>query len=116
MNDSCNKITIIKGEDRSFIVRITEECTGDNYDLTGLTAAKAVFKSEVGANVEITMLASEIAVVTPATSGKLDLLISDAKTSLLKVGKDQTFEIELVTNSDTRIVQFKKAITVEARI
>ena len=115
MSTTCNKLNIVKGEDRSFFIRVTEECTGDNYDLTGLTAAKAIFKG-VSSNVEITMLAGEISVVSPATNGKLDLLINDTKTAQLFAGKDLTFELELTTGSETRVIQIKKVLNVEARI
>ena len=113
---SCETVTIIQGEDRDFFVRITDECSGNNYDLTSLTAAKAIFKATTGANIEITLAASEIVVISPATNGQIRLLINDTKSALLKKGAAQTFEIELSFGSDKRILQIVELLTVVARI
>jgi hypothetical protein len=112
---SCETVTIIQGEDREFFVRITDSCSGNNFDLTTLSAAKAIFKGTVS-NVEITLAALEIEVITPATNGQLLLTISDTKTALMKRGNAQTFELELTLGSDIRIVQVEKLLNVVARI
>ncbi len=113
---SCETVTIIKGEDREFFVRIQEECTGNNYDLTGVTVAKAVFKSQSGTNVEITLAASEIEIVSPAQNGLLKLKINDTNTALLKAGNLQTFEIEIEKGTEKRIIQLEKLLNVVSRI
>lgn len=113
---SCETVTIIKGEDREFYVRVTEECSGNNYDLTGVTEVKALFKPQTGSNVEITLADSEIEIVSPAANGLLKLMISDTKSALLKSGSAQTFEIEIVKGSDKRIIQVEKLFNVIARI
>lgn len=113
--NECEKLSIIQGEDRDFFVRITDECSGDNYDLTGLTAAKAIFKGTT-ANVEATLAASEIAIVTPAENGKIQVFLSDAKTALLKTGTNQPIELELTFGADKRIIKLSNVLTVTARI
>lgn len=113
--DECGKLSIIQGEDRDFFIRITDECSGDNYDLTGLTAAKAIFKG-TSANVEVTLAASEIAVVSPAENGKLQITLSDTKTALLKTGPNQPIELELTFGSDKRIIKLTNVLTVTGRI
>jgi hypothetical protein len=113
---SCESVNIIKGEDRELFVRITEECSGNNYDLTGTTAVKGIFKAQSGLNVEITLLDSEIEIVTPEANGLLKLIINDTKTSLLKTGVSQTFEIEIHKGTDKRIIQIEKILNVITRI
>lgn len=114
-DNDCEKLSIIQGEDRDFFVRITDGCTGDNYDLTTLTAAKAIFKGTT-ANVEVTLAASEIAVVTPAENGKLQITLSDTKTALLKTGANQPIELELTFGADKRIIRLTNVLTVTGRI
>ena len=115
MSNECETVTIIQGEDRDFFIRVTDICTNDNFDLTGMTAAKAVFKGAT-ANVEITLLAAEIVVIAPATNGKIQLFIDDTKSAQLKPGLYQTFEVELEFTAVKRIIKLEKLLNVEARI
>lgn len=112
---SCDKVNIVKGETRNFFVRIIESCTNDSFDLTALTAVKAIFKGAT-ANVELTLLASEIVVVSPAVNGRLELIMSAVKSALLKTGDAQTFELELTFGADVRIIKIEKLFSVEDRL
>ena len=115
MSDCDEKVKIIKGEDRSFFVRLTECPSDDAFDLSSVTAIKAIFKG-VSANVEVTMLASEIVIVAPAVNGKIEIKLSDTKTALLKEGDNMPFEIEIDEGAEKRIVQLSKMLNIVARI
>lgn len=110
-----DRIKIVRGEDRKFNVRIRDAQTGDAYDLTAVTAIKAILKGD-STNVNITQAASEINIISPAVNGRIELIWSDSKTPLLKVGDAQTLEIEIDEGANKRILQIKKSIDVVNRI
>lgn len=115
MSDCSEKVKIIKGEDRNFFVRITECPSNDAFDLTSVTAIKAIFKGATS-NVSVDMASSEISIVAPAVNGKIEIKISDAKTALLKEGDNMPFEIEIDEGADKRIIQVTKMLNIVARI
>lgn len=117
MSTECatDKVEIIQGEDKTFYVKLTDEITGDVFDLTNATAIKAIFKGTTS-NVEVTQAASEIAIVTPAVNGKIEITVSDTKTAQMLVGARLPIEIEITETTDVTIVQILKQLTVTARI
>lgn len=115
---SCNKLSIVKGEDRSFFVKL-KSCINESkepFDLSLATAIKAIFKGTSGVNVEVTLAAAEIVIIGSPTLGKIEIKISDVKSALLLTGADQSFEIEIDLGTEKRIVQVKSLLTVINRI
>ena len=114
----CNLIEIVQGEDRVFVLKLTSNScdSKEPYDLSNVTAIKGVFKGANGTNVEVTLAASEIAILGSPFAGKLQFTINDTKSALLKLGSGVSFEVELDEGSNKRIVQVRNLLTVLARV
>lgn len=109
-------LKIIKGADKEFVVRIVREDTEEPLDLTGIQNAKAVFLADDGtALIKDSVSGTDVTVLSPATSGKIKFILSDADTVLLKSGEEQSFEIEVTIADITSIVQFKEVLFVYER-
>lgn len=114
-NNEENGLVIYKGADATFDVQLMDE-NNNFYDLTGTTDIKAIFKSTSGV-LEVDFL-SGVSVPVPATNGKVRIALSEANTETLSVGKLQSIELEITSNSglDTKIVQLLKILEVKARL
>lgn len=117
MNE-CNTIEIVQGEDRVFVLKLTSvSCDSkEPYDLSNVTAIKGVFKGMTPVNVELTLAASEIAILGSPFAGKLQFTMSDTKSALLKCGTGLSFEVELDEGANKRIVQVRNLLSVNARV
>lgn len=61
-------------------------------------------------------LTSGVQVVAPAANGRITVTLAEADTILLKSGCDLPVEVELKNATDTKIVQFLRAIDVKDRL
>lgn len=113
---TANVLHIIKGSDREFTLRVIIEETCEPFDLTGVSEIRALFKKTDDTALVKTMTSGAITVMGSPSNGKIKVLLGDADTTLLKVGEEQAFEIEIQIGTITSIVQFLASITVVDRI
>lgn len=98
-----NQLDIVQGEDRTLTIQLKNETTGELYDLTGYTEVVVAFKKTDGTVLNKTYSASGGVTVPAATSGKVQVVLTDANTALLKKGI-QPIYITVDKGSDKRIV------------
>ena len=98
---------IIKGEDIVLDISVRTD-SGDPFDLTGKTA---VVKSKVGS----TLTTFPTVDIVNAVRGKITLGLSDTETETLKTGFFD-FDLYLTEGAETRIVQFRNAVSVVDRL
>jgi len=110
------QITITRGEDRNFFVRIVNEETGDPYDLSNTTAIEAIFAKDDNTTQSIKLSENDIEIENPQEAGKIKLLLDDTFTGTLKDGDNQSFEIELTATDDTKILQLLNKLNVKERL
>jgi hypothetical protein len=111
-------ITIIRGSDRTFSVLINYTCGGNDpqpFDLSGTTEIKAIFPNADGTTVVETLTSGRVTITSPF-AGKIKIFIPDGDTSLLNVGENQSFEIELHAGAIINIVQFLGMLNVVDRL
>lgn len=109
-----DKIKIIKGEDRNLVLNLVDENSGENFNLTGWTAEKAVFKNEDGTNIE--KIGGDVTINSPEELGKVTVNLSDTDTSAMAESEGASFELEISMGTETRIVQFVEALEIIARL
>lgn len=97
-----NQIDIVQGEDRTITLQLKNETEDEFYDLTGYTEIAVAFKKTDGA-ITKTYSASGGVTVVSATAGKLQVVLSDSDTALLKKGV-QPIYITIDKGTDRRIV------------
>lgn len=109
-NQPVTPLIVNLGADVSFVVRLRDSETDDPIDLTNTSSVSLVIPKADGTYLTLT-LGDGIAISSPATIGKLNVTILAANTSLLEVGI-LSFEVTMVTNGSTQIVQFQSALSV----
>lgn len=103
-------LEVKQGEDLSFTVRLIDRETKDAIDLTLATSISVAFLNQDLSFLNLTLLTGVVALV-PLTLGKITITLTPAQTLLLKPGIN-SFEVTLVINNLTSIVQFQSALTV----
>ena len=103
-----NTIEINRGEDKTISLRIRDS-VNDPIDLTTLSAATATFKGETS-DVSVT-LGSGITVEN-AVLGKIQVVLTETQSALLKVGNNQDFSICLEFGADIKKKKLPRAINV----
>ncbi len=116
-----DKITIIQGEDKSFVIRL-QRANGDAYDLSNVTDAEVCFRNADGST-----LIKTLSVVPPnlggveildglPINGRLRVRVEDPESPLLKVGDNQDFEVLINENGEKKIHQFLRKLQVLRRV
>ena len=109
-----SKAVIYKGADAVFdIVFIDKQ--NKLVDIAAYTDIRVLFAQADGLILTKTLLTG-VQVVAPAANGRITVTLEEADTLLLKSGCDQAVEVELKTATDTKIVQFLRAIDVKDRL
>lgn len=108
------RLSIVQGEDISITIRLSEE-DGDPYDLTGITEITAEIPKTGGGCVSKTYTGSAIAIVSPATSGKITVALTDTDTALLLAGTN-SLELTLDFGTTRRIKQFRNQLEILEQI
>lgn len=111
-------VEIIRGQDKTFSMQFTDVVEGKYYDLTNTEDVKIYFKNEDGSNTENVSVTDSNVTITNATSGLVQVTLSDTITSTLKIGKGQMIEAELISDSGAtvKIVQVPNILNVSARL
>lgn len=109
------KANVIKGSDRDLIVRVKVKETDEPFDLSSASEIIAYFRKSDDTFLERKLSLSQIEIIN-ACAGKLKIILDDASTSLLHVGDDQDFEIEIQIGTVTSIVQFLESLNVIDRV
>lgn len=115
-DSSAGKVTIIRGSDAEISIRLVNKSTSEPFDLTGASQIKAVFIKKDETVLEKLMSPDGSVVITSALAGKLKVLLTEADTTNLKLGDEQSFEVEVTIGSVTTIVQFVGRLVVVKRV
>lgn len=107
-------LTIFQGADATFDV-ILALPDRTPFDLTTVTPLKAFFKNADDTVLEVG-LGTGVTISSPATSGKINITLTEAQTELLKAGRNQSIELEITDGSDVRIVQLIGVMEVKKRL
>ena len=110
-------VTIIQGTDRTISV-LLQNSNGTAFDLSGVTAIKALFKkaNDSEALVEATLAASEISVSGSNSRGEIAISLSATKTALLRAGSRLSWEIEITKSGLKYVTQFVENLDVFSRL
>jgi len=108
-------ITIVQGEDVDVIIRFELE-NEDAFDLSTVTAIEACFKKTDGTSLVKTLGSGVEIVGAQPQNGKIKISLTDAETSLLKIGQKQHIEVKLSEGIKDKIVQFPNELEVKARL
>ena len=102
-----SNITVDQGSDYSAVIDVTDS-DGDNIDLTGYSAAGQVRKTYSSS----TAVDFTCTVATPASSGKLNISLSNVQTNAMKAGR-YVYDIEITSSggTKTRVLEGQLEIT-----
>ena len=95
-------------------VRLINPMTGDPYDLTTCTAISTCFQNTDGTELMLSLL-SGVAIVSPATFGKITITGTAAQAALLAVVQLATLQLSLTFSGDPSnpiVVQIPNAYNV----
>lgn len=109
-----SQVTLIQGEDREINFTVIDSEESIALDLTGSTEIAVKVAATDGGAISFLLSTAEV-VITESTKGKFKVVMSDAKTSLLKVG-DQSVEVIIDIGSSRRIVQLSKALLIKKKL
>ena len=85
-------LKIVKGEDRTINIHITEEDTTGDYNLTGATEITVKFKNQDGSVLSKTQTGGAVSVVS-AVAGKIQVTLTDTETALLYAGEQSPYVV-----------------------
>ena len=106
------KLTVIRGSDRTFTVNLYSKQKLRPFNLTGLTEIKACFPKEDETVLQVALTGGQITVLGDPVLGVIQIELTDSDTSLLAVGEDQDFEVQVDIGATRSIVQFLESLTV----
>lgn len=86
---------IIQGGKAIIPIRLTDQSTGDPYDLTSVAEIKTCFQNSDGSELMVTKTGGAISVVGNPILGKLQIALSSAQTALLDEVDEGTGTLEI---------------------
>lgn len=113
-----SQITIIKGSDRQFSVRVISQESQDPFNFTGVQEIKAIFPQDpsITTPVEISFTGGQI-IPDISSQGKLTLTLTETQTNNLLATDSGSFELLITMPGNIlTIVQFLTALNVIARL
>jgi len=109
-------LKIVKGESRIFFVRLMNEDTKEPYDLTGVEVFEIAMKTQSGGVMKISSNDGLVSVIEPKNMGKIQVSLSQQDTNALADGEMQSFDVYLMNEENTRIVQLRNCLSVFPRL
>lgn len=111
-----NKVKVIKGEDRTLSIQLSDEDTGGYYDLTSATAISVCFKNADLSTLTKTLASGAVAIVS-AVAGQITVALTDSETALLAADDAAPIYVVVDVGSAKRIVTkgLEMALSVEAK-
>jgi hypothetical protein len=103
-------INIVRGSDRTIRLQLRKS-SGEPYDLTACSAAKATFSDEDDKLVTRTLVDGQITFPNRG-GGVLDIRLAKEFTAKLKIAERQAIQIEVVVSTDTRKIMLYESLTV----
>ena len=105
-----NKITIVKGEDRTLQLGILEP-NGNPYDLTGATEIIVGLENDDGTFLQLKYTESKVSIVQ-AKAGTISATITATQSALLKAGNSMDFHAKITISSAVRKAIFEGLLNV----
>lgn len=92
-------VSVIRGEDKEFTIRLVSELSQEPFDLTGLTADGLSMKlpgedADLELTLDVNANASKLELVS-ALAGKFKCILSDVDSALLSDGDGQSMEVTI---------------------
>jgi len=106
-------VSIVHGEDKLITIRVISKSTEEPFDLTGATVSVKFAKTD---GTTLTKSVGAGVTIVNAVAGKMEVLLSDTDTALLKAGENQDFEAIVTVNTVTSILQFRRALSIFEKI
>jgi hypothetical protein len=104
-------VTIIKGEDKDLVIRLTKQSNGEPFDITSISAATVKFKNTDGTDLTLT-LSDGVEITGDGKLGKLTASISAAESALLLGVLNKTLEVSFTLNAKVNKVQIDRAYSI----
>lgn len=110
------KVKVIKGEDRTLSIQLSDEDTGGYYDLTTATAISVCFKNADLSTLTKTLASGAVALVS-AVGGQITVALTDTETGLLYKADVVPIYVMIDVGVTRRIVTkgLEMALAVEAK-
>jgi hypothetical protein len=111
---SCNPnvFEIFTGQDKDMPMRVVSQPSGLPLDLTECTAITIALPNADGTFTDLTLLDSQISIVTPALAGQIIATITAAESVLFNVGERQSIDASFTIGGLITIVRFLHAFSV----
>jgi hypothetical protein len=98
-------MTIVRGEDKTIVVRLVDADTRDPFVLdANVTAISANFQGDGGAGVEKDL--DDGVTILDIDTGKLKIELDPDDTNALALGVNKSFELEITKSGVVSVVQF----------
>jgi hypothetical protein len=111
-------LSIISGEDKTFMLRIIDAASQIPFDLTNASAIDLRLKKADNTVLVVSLGAG--VTVESALGGKIQVVLPKTSTALLNVRDRQDFEVEITIGTGNSavltVVQFLKVLSVKARV
>jgi hypothetical protein len=116
---SNNQVVIIRGEDRTFTVRLLQENTSEPFDLTDNAEITARFITDTG-TLDATITNGKISILGDPTAGLIEISLNETDTLSLLIDDSASIEIKIENGSlpdyDTRKVKLNKVLNIQNTI
>ena len=112
---ACQHTTLVAGSYRELNLQL--EVSDDEYfDLTGATEIVAKFLPDTGTDLVEYKLTESKVVVLAETSGKIKVVMEEAKTILQRFAERQDFDVDVTKDGKLYIFKFEEGLTVKKRL
>ncbi len=109
-------VVLYQGEDKNIVVRLSDQATGDSFDLTGATEIQVVFPVTVSQTYPNGCLHKALTdgsvTILNAGGGKLNVRLSAAESILLVTGNQIGIEVRVTIAGFLTVVQIPNALSI----
>lgn len=111
-------VSIIKGSDKVFYVRIVSKDTGEPYAIGTASEIKLIMPLQAGGALtkKLSDADGSVEIIGDGHIGKIKFYLTEIDTAQLKAGEALSFEVEVTVATITSVVQFVEMLNVTARL
>lgn len=109
MSAKTNTVEIHKGEDKVLVFTIREKESGDAIDLTTALLSVVTFQGETS---DVIKIQGSGVTITDGPKGKMQVVLSEVDTALLKAGNNLDFKVKYDIGTNTTIKKVKRKLNV----
>ena len=108
-------VRIVKGEEKTLLVDITDDVSGKPYDVTDADEIRIIFKKPTGVLTR-TLTESGGVTIIDGKLGEIQVHLTEANTAELREDPAAPMEIEIVEDGVTKVIQLQKVLEVIKRL